>query len=348
MIEKLKITNFRGIKDGEIELAPVTILLGANNSGKSTILEALFLAPNPFRNVPYVIGGFNSAAEVVHSIHESLSSVGYAFLLFNYTANQAELCCKTDGKDYELIFTKNEPIIFALAKKQKTGTTPAINEDEKWETLGFGNMDLSNNNIKKIEDPKELPIGNTLLISSKLVQKGYNYLQKNWASIINLGICKNVAKEVSGLVYDNYRDITIEPFLGGKLAIYGFLEDGRRIRLGDLGEGIQNYIIARILYELENPKVLLWDDIEAHLNPRMLLSIAEWFFDIVENGNQVIITTHSLEAARTIASLNEEKTAIYLTSLEDNILKSKRLTLKDMDEFLEAGIDVRVAEPLLL
>jgi len=348
MIEKLKLTNFRGIKDGEIELAPVTILLGANNSGKSTILEALFLAPNPFREVPYVIGSFNSAAEVVHSIHESLSSEGYAFLLFNYTANQAELCCKTDGKDYELIFTKNDPIIFALAKKQKTGTTPAIKEDEKWETLGFGNMDLSNNNIKIIEDPEELPIDNTLLISSKLVKLGYNYLQRNWASIINLGICKNVAEEVSGLVYDNYRDITIEPFLGDKLAIYGFLEDGRRIRLGDLGEGVQSYIIARILYELEKPKVLLWDDIEAHLNPRMLLSIAEWFFDIVENGNQVIITTHSLEAARTIASLNEEKTAIYLTSLEDNVLKAKRLTLKDMDEFLEAGIDVRVAEPLLL
>ncbi|KAF5437220.1 putative ATP-dependent endonuclease [Candidatus Methanophagaceae archaeon] len=348
MIEKLKLTNFRGIKEGEIELAPVTILLGANNSGKSTILEALFLAPNPFRKVPYVIGSFNSAAEVVHSIHESLSSEGYAFLLFNYTVNQAELCCKTDGKDYELIFTKNDPIIFALAKKQKTGTAPAINEDEKWETLGFGNMYLSNNDIKIIEDPKELLIDNTLLISSKLVQKGYNYLQRNWASIINLGICKNVAEEVSGLVYDNYRDITIEPFLGGKLAIYGFLEDGRRIRLGDLGEGIQSYIIARILYELEKPKVLLWDDIEAHLNPRMLLSIAEWFFDIVQNGDQVIITTHSLEAARTIASLNEEKTTIYLTSLEDNVLKSKRLTLKDMEDFLEAGIDVRVAEPLLL
>ncbi len=80
----------------------------------------------------------------------------------------------------------------------------------------------------------------------------------------------------------------------------------------------------------------------------MLLSIAEWFFDIVENGNQVIITTHSLEAARTIAGLNEEKTAIYLTSLDDNILKAKRLTLNDMEEFIEAGIDVRVAEPLLL
>jgi predicted ATPase len=80
----------------------------------------------------------------------------------------------------------------------------------------------------------------------------------------------------------------------------------------------------------------------------MLLSIAEWFYDIMESGNQVIITTHSLEAARTIAGLNEEKAAIYLTSLEKSTLKTKRLTLKEMEEFSEAGIDVRVAEPLLL
>jgi len=171
---------------------------------------------------------------------------------------------------------------------------------------------------------------------------------KTPANFINLGICKKVAEDVSGLVYDNYRDLTIEPFLGSKLAIYGFLEDGRRIRLGDLGEGVQNYIIARILYELEKPKVLLWDDIEAHLNPRMLLNIAERFFDIVEDDNQVIITTHSLEAARTIAGINEEKTTIYLTSLEKSTLKTKKLTLKEIKEFSEAGIDVRVAEPLLL
>jgi predicted ATPase len=80
----------------------------------------------------------------------------------------------------------------------------------------------------------------------------------------------------------------------------------------------------------------------------MLLSIAEWFYDIMESSNQVIITTHSLEAARTIAGLNEEKAAIYLTSLEKSTLKTKRLTLKEMEEFSEAGIDVRVAEPLLL
>jgi len=55
--------EFPGNKGRELELAPLTILLGGNNSGKSTILEALFLAPNPFRSVPYVIGGYKSIIE---------------------------------------------------------------------------------------------------------------------------------------------------------------------------------------------------------------------------------------------------------------------------------------------
>lgn len=93
---------------------------------------------------------------------------------------------------------------------------------------------------------------------------------------------------------------------------------------------------------------MLWDDIEAHLNPRMLLSIAEWFFDILEKGDQVIVTTHSLEAARTIAGVNEEKTAIYLTALEKGTLKTRQFTLQEIEEYLEAGIDARVAEPILL
>jgi predicted ATP-dependent endonuclease of OLD family len=72
MITKLRIKNFRGIKEGEIELAPLTILLGGNNSGNTTILEALFLAPNPFREVPYVIGGFTTHRNLLNNLWTSL------------------------------------------------------------------------------------------------------------------------------------------------------------------------------------------------------------------------------------------------------------------------------------
>jgi AAA15 family ATPase/GTPase len=44
MIEMVEIENLRGIVSGRLEgLSPLSILLGVNNSGKSTILEALYL-----------------------------------------------------------------------------------------------------------------------------------------------------------------------------------------------------------------------------------------------------------------------------------------------------------------
>ena len=44
MIRSIEISNFRGIRQGRLDdLAPLTILVGANGSGKSTILDALLL-----------------------------------------------------------------------------------------------------------------------------------------------------------------------------------------------------------------------------------------------------------------------------------------------------------------
>ena len=45
MLKALTIENFKGIKDPfRIEFRPINILFGPNNSGKSTIIQALFYA----------------------------------------------------------------------------------------------------------------------------------------------------------------------------------------------------------------------------------------------------------------------------------------------------------------
>jgi putative ATP-dependent endonuclease of the OLD family len=44
LIKRLRITNFRSIRQADIELGPVTVLIGPNNAGKSAILEAIRIA----------------------------------------------------------------------------------------------------------------------------------------------------------------------------------------------------------------------------------------------------------------------------------------------------------------
>ena len=42
-ITSVRVRNFRGIRDLRIDLDEVTVLIGENNSGKTSVLEALRL-----------------------------------------------------------------------------------------------------------------------------------------------------------------------------------------------------------------------------------------------------------------------------------------------------------------
>jgi predicted ATPase len=43
VIQMVKISNFRGLKDVNVRLRPLTVLIGPNDSGKTSFLEAIFL-----------------------------------------------------------------------------------------------------------------------------------------------------------------------------------------------------------------------------------------------------------------------------------------------------------------
>ena len=45
LVDEIKIENFRGIRQGTLSaLAPLSILVGPNNSGKSTVLESVWVS----------------------------------------------------------------------------------------------------------------------------------------------------------------------------------------------------------------------------------------------------------------------------------------------------------------
>ena len=49
MLERVRLTDFKSFVDEEVELAPLTLLVGANASGKSNFLDALrFLRQTKF------------------------------------------------------------------------------------------------------------------------------------------------------------------------------------------------------------------------------------------------------------------------------------------------------------
>ncbi|WP_216352558.1 AAA family ATPase [Aquaspirillum sp. LM1] len=70
MFTTLYLQNFKAWKDtGEIVLKPVTMLLGTNSSGKSTLIQSLLLlkqtAQSPDRTVHLNLGGMRSTTSSI-------------------------------------------------------------------------------------------------------------------------------------------------------------------------------------------------------------------------------------------------------------------------------------------
>ena len=167
MINRIKIKNLKGIKKGELDLFPLTILLGSNNSGKTTILEALFLASNPFRKVPYFDKGKNLlAVEVLQLMHETLKAEGFAFLLHRYIAQEAEIDCNVNSENYILKFIKYYGKVYVSSNRK----IPKENIDIRGKGIvpSIGYLSLFNNELRAYFD---LFLGdNSLLISPDLIK----------------------------------------------------------------------------------------------------------------------------------------------------------------------------------
>jgi AAA15 family ATPase/GTPase len=50
-VTKLRVSNFQRFADATFDLRPLNVIVGPNNSGKSTLLQAMSLLPDEIREV---------------------------------------------------------------------------------------------------------------------------------------------------------------------------------------------------------------------------------------------------------------------------------------------------------
>jgi predicted ATPase len=67
MIESVEIQNFKNIRNQRIELEPLTVFVGANGSGKTSVLEAIYLALSNASGLPSDDSAIESNWDWLHS-----------------------------------------------------------------------------------------------------------------------------------------------------------------------------------------------------------------------------------------------------------------------------------------
>lgn len=151
MLKKWRIRNFKSIKSAEIELAPLTVLVGANSAGKSSLLQSILLmAQNASQDAEIVtlssrgsiffngqLVELGSTQECLHRDH--LSPAQWEELQKSRGDSETSSSTSQIGFGADFSFGRN----FFKSKGLMHGTGRYIPEEIKWDfDLLSGNDDL--------------------------------------------------------------------------------------------------------------------------------------------------------------------------------------------------------------
>lgn len=331
IVKNLRITAFRGIKSCRtpIELSNFNVLIGRNNSGKSTILEALSLLPGP--QISEYVTNMNKVDFIKQLHHQRPPHKGkptpYKTLLYQYTGtslieynsvNNNSFKVSLNEQDFESNFGPNCTLNPKIREKLSSKSHKYL---EKF--------------VKMVEKSSRTSV---LFIpyDTKYIERIEERLDELEDFIISKGIHIQVAKSLNKCVDDEYSEILFgEPMKIRKV----FLDNFTYVRLNDLGSGAEKLIKTMLLIESITPEFVLIDDFEAGLHPTMIDIFLEW---IINLNSQVVLATHSNDILYKLTDINpSDCNVLFLKKSHEDNLDYDKLTLDEIEDLFNANTDPR-------
>lgn len=310
-VSSLDIREFRGIKETKetIHFSNFNVLIGRNNSGKSTILESLSLLPSPKLDTPIIK---SSREKYLYKLHPSKESRNKR-LLYQY-AGESSLTYHIQSQEI-LIKLNNSGWMY-----KKNGKD--VNLNSFFSNL-YPKMELSNLCVF-IPD------------SSLVLEDLENQMEYNKEILTKRGSHIELAKFLNRCVNDEYSELVfLEPISLRKV----YENKSVYIQVRDLGAGAEKVIKIMAFLEIIDPKLVLIDDFEAGLHPTLIKIFLEW---LKQKKYQTIISTHSIDVLYHLIDINPEDTSILqLNKSNDDVLSYNSLTLNQIEDILDANNDPR-------
>jgi len=306
-IFKINLSNVRGYSEAQIELSSgINIVVGENNSGKTTILRTLLFLQDTSLFQPIDIRVRESQASITltfdgglrqYLLPQILSNVSFHDLsdreinvTFTNTTlrlnniDLASLSASTDGLCYETVWGG----CYILPQEPKNFIYPFLSK-RKVEKYNEGINDHFANSIT----------GDFTNLSSKVDRISADGLTEK-------DEYQNACQEILGFRISSY------PSANGKKAMY-IVDNIQQIPLEQMGEGVAN--ILGLILDLcwAKDKLFLIEEPENDIHPRALKKLLELIVKKSES-NQFVITTHSNIVLKYLGA--DPSTKIFKTSME--------------------------------
>ena len=343
MLTSIHIQGFKGFKDTLIApLRKVNLILGGQNVGKTSLLEAVYLGASDIGNFQQLPTLFR-VAEGGDSQRYLQSVLGKRQWLVDLSHDQEKVLRTKNHRDIE------RGKFFALSEANNNGiniqrliqgSNIANQRDVEASKFNFEEINL----INARDAAKEILFFNPLAVSVHLPN------QLDVAQLFDKTIIARKKKILLSMLR------RIEPRLedmhsllpDGEQRIYVELEgDGDALPLPQLGHGFSRLVYLYCSLLVTDAKLALIDEVENGIHYSSLPTLFQGIQDIAANNNvQTLMTTHSWDcikaAYKTFADADNLKD-FQLIRLERDGDNIRAVVINDemLDTVMEAGYEVR-------
>lgn len=350
MIKSLEIKNFRCYKNLYLhELKQFNIVVGEGGSGKTSLLEAIFLVAG-------------ASPEVWMRLRQ-WRGFGPAFRLSGTRDSYESLF-----RDIFYNFEKHKPASIRMVDHRERARTIRISYPKQDTYSGGRATDDTQENAFLVE-----PITFTWTTKGKeqrsrvdvkdgvLRFTGFNNVYPVWftSPAINEGLAVatlfselSLKKKAGGLVnairtlYPNVQDVTVESIAGELSLCVSIDAVPEKLPIGAISSGLTHFLSIMVAIFTNPSGVLLIDEFEVGFYYANLQKVLEVIFSSCQEHNvQIIASTHSYEFLRTLLPIMQERQG---TKYEFALLRTQRSgsessikELGDPSAALESNFEVR-------
>ncbi len=355
MLSSITIRNFRGIKEGTIQdLSNINIFVGRNNTGKSSVLEAIQLL-----STTVVIYDPLQRQIMDQLMSRRVNrSAGYKSLCYNYKQDK--------GLEFELSadksvvsFVMDTPNTWKISSHllqdfymqgHATGATLAQAGRSTGGTFTdfitlLKSFATSFPKAEKIMVPMLESVRNCIIIDSLLVHQFPAVERIVLQDLFNTRKDKIMIK----ILNEAYgTDIESISYLPDERGVYSLLLmfPSKSVRVDEMGDGFRFALVIISLMLAFDMKISLIEEMENHQHPRALRHIAQILVNnSIENNTQLFLTTHNIELIKAFIEAVEGKLdqlRVFHFDLKEGILEARPVRGMDAKMLDDLGMDLRL------